>query len=299
MAGRKCYIYYMTRIIICLAFFFPQALFGFSKGNFLFPEISFKDISLKEINKDSAHAIIKRQKDYKRIFGLSDILDTVNHFYLSDIDNDNKNELIYYGLVSAEGKWSIIWKVDGQNYYLFGELFGRITGISDSLYISTVGPACCGLDYDYANLYRITDDAIDYIECIEIFNGIKSHSSAFFRSATISDGVKIPDSLPIKKNIVINTGCNLRTQPVINDRPDSVAIERYGVLRGNTIVELCKGTVASVTATFKDAAGRTWWFLVLDNPPEAKYNIYKSNRKEKRKICGWIDAEKFDCNEKQ
>ncbi len=272
----------ITRIIICVILF-SQTIFGFSKGNYLFPEITFKDITLKEINKDSTLKIIKGLKEYKRIFGLTDIYDTANHFYLSDIDNDNKSELIYYGLISAEGKWSIIWKTDHQNYHLFGELFGKITGRSDSLYISTVGPGCCGSDCDYANLYSILEDAID-----------------FLRSAVIFDGVKIPDSLPIKKNIVINnTGNSLRAQPIINDKPDSTDMERYGVLRGNTIVELGKGTVASATATYKDNTGRVWWFLVLDNPTEAKYNVFKGYKKEKRRICGWINTTYLDYKEIQ
>jgi hypothetical protein len=284
----------MTRTIICIMLFY-QILSGYSKGNFLFPEITFKDISLKEINKDSALKIIKGLKEYKRIFGLADIYDTVNHFYLSDIDNDKKNELIYYGLISAEGKWSIIWKFDHQNYQLFGELFGKITGISDSFYISTSGPGCCGSNYDYANLYRIMEDAIDFLRSAVIFNRVKISNPLFLRSAVISDGVKIPDSLPIKKNIVINnTLYSLRAQPILNDKPDSTDMERCGVLRGNTIVELGKGTVASATATYKDITGRVWWFLVLDNPPEAKYNVYT---KEKRRICGWISAKDLDYKE--
>ncbi len=287
----------MTKIIICVLLF-SQTISGFSKGNYLFPGITFKNITLKEVNKDSTLRIIKGLKDYKRIFGITDIYDTVNHFYHSDIDNDNKNEIIYYGLISAEGKWSIIWKVDHQNYNLFGELFGKITGISDSFYIATSAPGCCGSDCDYANLYRILEDEIDFLRCVMIFNRVKKPNSLFLRSAAISEGVKIPDSLPIKKTIVINnTWYNLRAQPIIDDKPDSTAMERYGVLRGNTIVELCKGTVASATATYKDTTGRVWWFLVLDNPPEAKYNVYKESRKEKRRICGWINTAYLDYKE--
>jgi hypothetical protein len=287
----------MIKTILCI-FLFSQTLFGYSKGNFLFPGITFKSISLQEINKDSTLKIIKGLKEYKRIFGLADIYDTVNHFYLSDIDNDKKNELIYYGLISAEGKWSIIWKIDRQNYYLFGELFGQILGISDSSYIATLGSGCLGSDFDYANLYRIVEDGIDFLQSIVIFNRIKTLNSLYLRSAVLANGVTIPDSLPIKKNIVINSiGYSLRTQPSISDKPDSTDIKQYGVLRGNTIVELNKGTVAWATAMHKDNTGTVWWFLVLDNPQEAKYNVYKGYKKEKRRICGWISTKDLDYKE--
>ncbi len=287
----------IARAVICVVLF-HQTVFGFSQGNFLFPDIAFKDIALTEINKDSALKIVKRLKEYKRIFGVTDIFDTVNHFYLSDIDGDDKSELIYYGLVGAEGKWSIIWKIDHQNYRLFGELFGKITGMSDSLYLSTLGPGCCGADCDFANLYRITEDAIDFQRSVAIFNRVINPNSMFLRSAMIFDGVKIPDSLPIKKNVVIaSDGISLRAQPLVNDKPDSTDRERFGVLRGNAIVELKKGTVASVTAMYKDTTGSIWWFLVLDNPPEARYNVYKGFKNGKRRICGWIKTDNLDYKE--
>ena len=270
----------MTRTIIC-AIFFSQTIFGFSKGNYFFPDITFKDITFKEVNKKNTLKIVKGLREYKRIFGPADIYDKGNYFYLSDIDNDNTSELIYYGLIGAEGKWSIIWKVDHQNYQLCGELSGEITGISDSSYLSTWGPGCCGSDCHFANLYRITEDEIDFLRCTVIFNR-----------------VKIPDSLPIKKHIVINnTGYSLRAQPMINDNPDSTDMERYGVLRGNTIVELGKGTVASATATYTDTTGRVWWFLIMDNPSEAKYNLYKKYKREKRQIGGWISTQHLDYKE--
>jgi hypothetical protein len=287
----------MTKTIFC-SILFSQVLFGYSKGNYLFPGIAFNDIAFQEMNKDSTLKIIKGLKEYKRIFGLADIYDTVNHFYLSDIDGDKKNELIYYGLISAEGKWSIIWKIDHQNYYLFGELFGGITGVSDSSYLATIGSGCLGSDFDYANLYRIMEDGVDFLQSTVIFNRVKSLNSLYLRSAMISNGVKIPDSLPIKKNILINkTGYWLRAQPCINDKPDSTDMQRYGILRGNTIVELNKATVASVTAMHKDNNGTIWWFLVLDNPQEAKYNVYQGYKKEKRRICGWISTKDLDYKE--
>jgi hypothetical protein len=270
-----------VRIIIGVILF-ANTIFGFSKGNYFFPEITFKDVKLKEINKESTLKIIKASKEYKRIFGLTDVYDTVNHFYLSDIDNDNKNELIYYGIISAEGYWSIIWKIDNQKYSLFGELFGRINGISDSC-ISTVAPGRRGSDCCFANLYSIIDDAIDFLRSVAIFNG-----------------VKIPDSLPIRKKIALNdSGYTLRAQPVVNDALDSTDIERYGVLRGNTMVELSKGTYASATAAYKDDTGSIWWFLVVDNPLNARYNVYKGCKQEKRRICGWISANHLEYKEIQ
>jgi len=158
-------------------------IFGFSKGNYFFPEIAFKDMKLKETNKDSAYAIIKRLKEYKRIFGPTDIYDAVNRFYLSDIDNDNKKELIYHGIINAVGYWSIIWKIDNKNYQLFGELFGEIIGTNDSL-VATLAPGGCGPDCDCANLYRIDEDEIYFV-----------------RSEKIFKGVKIPDSSRIEKNM--------------------------------------------------------------------------------------------------
>jgi hypothetical protein len=287
----------VIKLGFCMVVFAPTVL-GFSRGNFLFPEITFRNITLQEINKDSTLAVVKEFREYKRIFGLTDILDTVNHFYLSDIDNDHQNELIYYGLISAEEKWSIIWKIGHHDHYLFAELFGRITGISDSLYIATMGPGSRGSDFEYANLYRIVEDEIDFQQCVVIFKRVKNRNSVLLRSAGIADGVKIPDSLPIRKNIVLDkSGYNLRTQPIIDDTPDSTDRERYGVLRGNTIVELGKGTVASVTAMYTDTTGNVWWFLVLDNPLDANYNVYKDFKKDKQKICGWISSGELDYKE--
>jgi hypothetical protein len=267
-----------ARILFCVILSF-QMIFGFSKGSYFFPEITFKDVPLKELDKDKTLKIVKALKDYKRIFGPADVYDTVNHFYRSDIDNDKKSELIYYGITCAGGYWTIIWKADGKSYRLMCELYGKINGISESLFISTLAPACrgpnCGhadLFCGYANCYRIMDD-----------------EASFLRSVAIFKGVAIHDSPPVKKRIVINnTGYVLRAQPVINDKPDSTAMERFGVLRGNTIVELGKGTVASATAAHTDNAGNEWWFLVLENPLEVKYNIYKEFTRDNRRICGWI-----------
>ena len=147
----------VVRIILCVIFLF-KTIFGLSKGNYFFPEFGFKDITLKELNKESTLKIVKALKDYKFIFGPTDVFDTVNHFYSSDIDNDDTSELIYYGLINAEGYWTIIWKADRQSYRLLGELYGKIIGISDSFHISTLAPACRGSDCGYANLYQIMDE---------------------------------------------------------------------------------------------------------------------------------------------
>jgi hypothetical protein len=270
----------MTRIILWVALFIQTTYCG-SPANYFFPGIRFRDMPLKEINKDSAYKIIKGLKDYRRIFGPTDIYDKVNHFYRSDIDNDKKDELLYYGIINAEGYWTILWKADLQGYRLFGELFGEITGISDSSYLSTGAPGCCGSDYSFANLYRICDDGIDFQRCTMIFNR-----------------VRLPDSPPVKKRIRINNeGYALRSQPIIDDKPDSSNMARHGVLNGNTIVQLNKGTAAWITATYADAAGSLWWFLILDNPAEANYNVYKGYKKEKRQICGWIITTALDYQE--
>lgn len=269
-----------ARFILCIIFLFLP-IFGFSNGNYFFPKIGFKEIKLKELNKDSTLKIVKTLKDYKHIFGPTDIFDAVNHFYSSDIDNDDTNELIYYGLICAEGYWTIIWKADGQSYRLLGELYGKINGIDDSLHISTLAPVCRGSDCGYANLYRITDDWID-----------------FLRSVAIYTGVAIPDSAPIQNEIIINdTGHSLRTQPIINDKPDSIKIKQYGVLHGNAIVELDKGAFASATAMLKDSTGSIWLFLVLNNPPNTDYNVYKGYKKENRRICGWINTHDLNYEE--
>ena len=269
----KINITHKTRIVLCILFL-SQTIFGFSKGNYFFPGIGFKDVPLIELKKDSTLEIVKTLKEYKRIFGLTGIFDTVNHFYSSDIDNDDTNELIYFGLTSAEGYWTIIWKIEGQSYRLLGELYGKINGIGDSSHLSTLAPACCGSDCGYANLYRIADDWIDLLRSVAIFKG-----------------VTLPDSPPIREKIIINdTGRSLRTQPIINDKPGGMKTQRYGVLHGNAIVELDKGVSASATARFKDRTGRVWLFLVLDNPPNTDYNVYKAYKKENRRICGWISA---------
>ena len=263
--------------ILCVFFLF-QTIYGFQKGNYFFPEVRFKEIALKELNKDSTNKIVKASKDYRNIFGLTAIIDTVNHFYSSDIDNDGTNEIIYYGLTTAEGYWTIIWKAESQSYRLLGELYGKIIGIGDSLHLSTLAPPYKDSDCGYAHLYRITDEWID-----------------FKRSVMIFKGVSLPDSPPIEKKIVINdAGCSLRAQPIVNNTPDSSKMERYGVLRGNAIVELEKGMSASATATFKDRTKREWLFLVSDNPPNAGYNLYKGYKKEDRLICGWIRMDDTD-----
>jgi hypothetical protein len=268
------------KVIICMLLLF-QAVSGFSKGDYFFPEMPFKDVSMKEIDKGRTLKIIKGLREYKRIFGPTDIYDSFNHFYLSDIDNDKKNELIYYGQISAQGKWSIIWKIDHREYRLLGELFGRIVGINDSLYLATLAPDCRDSACDCANLYHIMEESVDFIGSVAIFNG----------------GV-IPESLPIKKKILIENTCSvLRTQPVINDKQDSTNMEKYGVLRGNTIAELNKGTFATATATYTDDSGRVWWFLVLDNPLNAPYNVFKQYKDSKRRICGWISAQYLYCKE--
>jgi hypothetical protein len=111
----------------------------------------------------------------------------------------------------------------------------------------------------------------------------------------IFKGVSLPYSPPIRKKIVINrAGCSLRAQPIVNNMPDSSKMERYGVLRGNAIVELEKGMSASATATFKDRTKREWLFLVLDNPTNAYHNLYKGYKKEDRSICGWIRMDDSD-----
>jgi hypothetical protein len=166
----------MVKTIIS-AVLLAQAIFGFPKANYFFPEFTFKEVKLKEINKDSAFAVVKGLKDYWRIFGPTDIYDAVNHFYLSDIDKDKKSELIYYGLTSAKGYWSIIWKSDNQKYYLFGELFGEIIGINDSLLV-TFAPGGCGSDCDCANLYRIIEESIDFVRSVKMVKGVKTPDSS-------------------------------------------------------------------------------------------------------------------------
>jgi hypothetical protein len=259
-----------TIILGVLVFF--QIISGYSKGNYFFPDIGFKDLPLKELNKDSTLKIVKALKDYRRLFGPTDIFDTVNHFYGSDIDNDDTSEIIYYGITSAEGYWTIIWKADRQSYRLLGELYGKINGIGDSFSISTLAPAFKGSDCGYANLYRITAEWIDFLQSVAIFKG-----------------VTLPDSPPIREQITISGASRgLRAQPVINDTPDSAKCERYGVLRGNTIVELDTGARASATATCQDVTGKKWLFLVLEDPPHSGYNVYKRYKNEHRRICGWI-----------
>jgi len=57
-------------IILCVIVFF-QAICGFSKGNYFFPEIGFKDPPLKELNKARTHKIVTALKEYKRLFGVT------------------------------------------------------------------------------------------------------------------------------------------------------------------------------------------------------------------------------------
>jgi hypothetical protein len=271
----------MVRLLISI-FFLAATVSGGSKGNYFFPEFAFKEIKLKELNKENTLKIVKGLKDYGRIFGPADIYDTVNHFYSSDIDNDKKNELIYFGLVRADGYWTIIWKPDGPTYQLIGELYGRINGISDSLYISTLAiatftPQSRTVDLSYAYLYRKIEDSFDFLRSVAIFKGMT-----------------LPDCTPTRKKIVIqNSDCFLRAHPVINDAPDSSAMDRFGILRGNAIVELDSGAAALATAIFKDRAKNEWWFLILDNPPNSNYNVFKDYRKENQGVCGWMDGKEI------
>jgi hypothetical protein len=275
---------YPVKIMILVSLLL-QTVSAASKGSYFFPDIIFKEVKLKDLDKDNTLKIVKGLKDYKRIFGPTDIFDTVNHFYSSDIDNDKKDELLYYGIISDGGYWTIIWKADGRDYRLLGEIYGKINGTSDSLYISTLAPVCrgaiCGHANKYcgyANLYRIEDESID-----------------FQRSVAILKGVVLPDTPPIRKEITVNNPDNLlRAQPVVNDTPDSTELERFGILRGNALVGLARGTVATVTATYKDHTGGIWWFLVLDNPINADYNVYKEFRQADRRICGWGEAKFLD-----
>jgi hypothetical protein len=270
----------VPRIILCFVFLL-QTIFGFSKGNYFFPEIGLKDVKLKELNKKSTLKIVKSLKDYRRIFGPTDISDTVNHFYTSDIDNDNTSELLYFGIINAEGYWTIIWKADRQSYRLLGELYGKINGIGDSFSISTLAPACRGSDCGFANLYRIKDDWTDFVQSVAIFRG-----------------VSLPDSPPIREKITLSkANWYLRAQPVISDKPDSMNIERYGVLRGNALALLDKGAIASATASFKGIAGKEWLFCVLDGSSNADYNVYKGYKTKNRRICGWITTQTIDCRE--
>jgi hypothetical protein len=277
---KKTIITYAPGIILCAVLLF-QTAFGFSKGNYFFPGISLDTISLTELKKDSTLKIIKTFKEYKRLFGLTDIHDTVNHFYSADIDNDSTSELLYYGLINAEGYWTIIWKADHQSYRLLGECYGKINGIGDSLSISTVAPACRGSDCGFANQYRIKDDWADFVQSVAVFRS-----------------VSLPESPPIRKRIITSEANRcLRAQPVVNDSPDSMNIERYGVLRGNTLALLDKGAKASATASFKDVTGKEWLFLVLDDPSNADYNVYKGFKKKNRRICGWMTTQTFDYRE--
>jgi hypothetical protein len=275
------------RLLVFLFLSF-HALFAFSKGCYFFPEIPLRDVSLKDLDKSKAVRTFKELPGYKSTIGLADVLDTVNHFYSSDIDGDKKSELIYYGMISDGGYWTVIWKADGSSYRLQCKLYGKINGVSDSLFISTLAPACrgpnCGhanLYCGYANLYRIIDGEADFMRSVAIFKGM-----ALF------------DSLPVKKRIVINdSGHGLRTQPVINDQPDSTDMEKLGVLRGNILVGLGKGITACATVERTDKGGKVWWFLVLDNQLDAEYNVYKEFRQNNRQICGWICADGLDFRE--
>jgi len=265
--------------LLIFIFLITQALFGFSKGSYFFPEIPLRDVSLKDLDKSRAVKLFKGLPGYKRVIGLADVLDTVNHFYSSDIDNDKRSELVYYGIISDGGYWTVIWKADGGGYRLLCKLYGRINGVTDSMVISTLAPACrgpnCGhanLYCGYANLYRIIDGEADFLRSVAIFKGMALY-----------------DSLPITKRIVINgSGIDLRAQPVISDKPDSTDAEKLGVLRGNILVELGRGIAACATAEHTDRGGKKWWFIVLDNLLEAKYNVYKEFRQKNRRICGWI-----------
>lgn len=277
---------YSTFNLLLFVIFTVHTIYGYSKANFLFPEMLFNDITLQETNKDSALQLIKYSKNFMRYCGSTDTYnDSNNHFYKTDLNNHFRQLLVYNGNACAEGNWTVIWNLKGSKYQFIGELYGSIIGQfkkgSDTIYISTLAPGCCGSDCDYANLYVMINDTVVYLKSIAIFNG-----------------VKIPDSIAIRKNIIIkNKGYSLRSEPIINDKPDSMDIDRYGVLRGNTIVELNSGIHASATSSLIDSTGRTWWFLILDNPLSLKYNVYKGYNKNKRQICGWISTKYLEYNE--
>ncbi len=234
---------------------------GSPMGNYFFPEITFRKIRLNKLDKDSVCKVVIGLKEYRRIFDKSDILDTVNNFYSSDIDSDGNPEIIYYGYTGAEGYWTIIWKNDGGSLHLLGELYGRIIGIGDSFHISTLAPPCCGSSCGYANLYKMNDEWFDLRKSVAVFGSIR-----------------IPHSIPIRKKIVIKDAmARLVAVPSLQ-----------GI--GNIIVELNNGISAFATAEYKDRNDNRWFFVVTENPQKAEVNVYKEYRKEGRSICGWLSA---------
>jgi hypothetical protein len=250
---------------------------GHPAGDYLFPGMGFSEPRLVDLDKDSTLRIVKTLRDFKRIIGPTDVFDTVNHFYRGDIDNDGKDELLYYGIICADGYWTIIWKSDGKGYLLLGELYGKIIGIGDSLHLCTLAPAIKGSECGFSNLYRITDETVDFISTV-----------------TVPRGLLIPESPPANKSIIIsNSGGCLRTRPVINNSPTGSPAGQCGILRGNIVAEAHMGDKALITSSWSDQSGIRWWFMVLEGTPDSG-NSNRGKAGAVKRLCGWINAAELE-----
>lgn len=210
--------------------------------------------------------------------------DTNSFFYLADINANGTSELLYEGTTyKSDGKNVVplinvflkVWSFNN-SVKKIGEVPGRLVKTNgDYIFVNQVERY--GSDVDLSSKYSINNDTLKKNDVVRFFWNVKSPS-------------KVTEPIVIK---ILNTNYYLRSSPRINNDKISAGTDLYPCVKGNVLIELAKGTIATVTSEHTDSIGNDWWFIVIDKKEVLRCDILEGRTDgytENNIIrdCGWI-----------
>lgn len=208
------------------------------------------------------------------------LVSACSSYHWLDIDNDNKEELIYSGVSWAEGEMAIIYRVTDSKIQKIQHFFGRILDIqnlgTNHSKMIVLDFACCAGYTDYVHTYEYNSTTRNF----EITNSLSK-----VRLTIIPSNLQEPVKFKTK-----DSKCFLRYSPEIitgmkEDENDFEPINGENIL---TVYN--SGATGQIFAEAKDNSGTIWYLVVMDSISTGEKTIIHSGSIEflKYQPVGWI-----------
>lgn len=206
-------------------------------------------------------------------------------FAVIDFDGDGIKDIIYYGWLSSEAKFSIFFKNDGNDFEYIALIVGEIIDI----YGNPNSPLSFRVHEKFGCCFHMKY----FITYTPVFSSNKFN---FQISEILGYGYfnKKPKTL-YNKSIqfrIKNQVYKLRYSPTIDDK---TVLEYTPVkeMKGNVIAEYTTGDIGYGIADYTDATGRVWWYVIMDYKQNVKNNILEPRPRTKNEAfysVGWMSS---------
>lgn len=211
------------------------------------------------------------------------LVSVCSSYHWLDIDNDNKEELVYSGVSWHEGEMAIIYRVTDSKIQKIQHFFGRILDIqnlgTNRCKMIVFDYACCAGYTDYIQTYEYNSKT----QFFEIKNAI-----AKINQTKIQTYLREP--INFKTN---DTLCILRYSPEIISGMKEDENEFEPINGENILTVYHSVATGQIFAEAKDNSGTIWYLVVMDSIPTGEKTLFHqgNNAMNKYQPVGWIAKE--------